>query len=268
MKKNFPEKRSNRSDKKPLSSGKNRRRAPAKPEREGTRLNKYLAHAGIASRREADKLIAAGLVQVNGEVVTEMGHKVLPTDEIKFNKSVIKSEKKVYLVLNKPKGFITTVDDPKARKTVMDLIGGAVKERIYPVGRLDRQTSGVLLFTNDGELAKKLTHPAHGARKIYHVTLDKNLELKDFHTIEKGLTLEDGEIKVDEISFIDGKSRNHVGVVLHSGKNRIIRRLFGHLDYEVIKLDRVLFAGISKKGIPRGQWRKLDDKETGMLKMH
>lgn len=268
MKKNFPEKQPNRAGKKPVGPSKSRRRNPAAKGREGTRLNKYLAHAGIASRREADKLIASGLVQINGEIVTEMGHMVQPTDEVKFNNSAIKSEKKVYIALNKPKGFISTVDDPKARKTVMDLVGNAVKERIYPVGRLDRQTTGMLLFTNDGELAKKLTHPSYGARKIYHVTLDKNLELKDFHAIERGLSLEDGDIKVDEISFIDGKSRNHVGVVLHSGKNRIVRRIFGHLDYEVLKLDRVLFAGISKKGIPRGQWRKLDEKEVGMLKMH
>ena len=232
------------------------------------RLNKYIAHAGIASRREADKLISAGLVEVNGEVVTEMGHKVNPTDTVKFNGSTIKSEKKVYLVLNKPKGFITTVDDPKARKTVMDIVGNATKERIYPVGRLDRQTMGVLLFTNDGELAKKLTHPSHGARKIYNVTLDKNLELPDFHTIQKGFELDDGAVEVDDISFVEGKSRKNIGIVLHSGRNRIVRRIFEHFGYEVKVLDRVSFAGITKKGTNRGQWRYLDKKEVDYLKMH
>lgn len=232
------------------------------------RLNKYLADAGVASRREADKLIKAGLVEVNDEVVTEMGHKVSYRDQVKFNGSLLRPEKKVYLVLNKPKGFITTVSDPKARKTVMELVANAGPERIYPVGRLDRQTTGVLLFTNDGELAKKLTHPSHGARKIYDVTLDKKLSQTDFHKIEDGLELEDGPIKVDEISYVDGKSKNHVGVVLHSGRNRIVRRIFESLGYQVIKLDRVWFAGITKKGLSRGQWRKISQKELNFLRIN
>lgn len=232
------------------------------------RLNKYLANAGVASRREADNLIAAGVVEVNGNTVTEMGYKVKPEDEVKFNGTVLKKEKKVYLLLNKPKGFITTVDDPKARKTVMDLVGGATKERIYPVGRLDRKTTGVLLFTNDGDMAKKLTHPSHGARKIYEVGLDKNLTKTDFHKIQDGLTLEDGEIKVDEISYIENKGKNHVGLVLHSGRNRIVRRIFEHLGYEVSKLDRVFFAGLTKKNLSRGQYRMLTDDEVNFLKMN
>lgn len=236
--------------------------------RPGVRLNKFLADAGVASRREADNLIKTGLVEINGEVVTQMGYKVLPDDEVKFNGSLLTPEKKVYLVLNKPRGFITTVSDPKARKTVMELIANAGNERIYPVGRLDRQTTGVLLFTNDGDMAKKLTHPSHGARKIYDVTLDKKLTQTDYHKIEDGLELEDGPIKVDEISFVEGKSKNHVGVILHSGRNRIVRRIFEHLGYTVTKLDRVWFAGITKKGLSRGQWRKLSPKEISFLKMN
>lgn len=231
------------------------------------RLNKYIAHAGISSRREADNLIEAGLVTVNGKVVTEMGYKVQPDDKVTFNGSEIKSEKKVYILLNKPKGFITTVDDPKARKTVMELVANSGPERIYPVGRLDRQTTGLLLFTNDGDLAKKLTHPSNGATKMYEVTLDKNLSKTDYIDIENGLTLEDGPIKVDKISYIEGKSRNHVGVVLHSGRNRIVRRIFQSLGYEVVKLDRVLFAGLTKKNLSRGKWRKLSPKEISYLKM-
>ncbi len=232
------------------------------------RLNKYLANAGIASRREADNLIKTGLVEVNGKIITEMGYQVEPNDEVKFNGSLISQEKKVYYALNKPKGFITTTDDPKARKTVMDLMANTGKERIYPVGRLDRKTTGVLLFTNDGDLAKKLTHPSHGARKIYQVVLNKNLEKRDLIAIEKGVELSDGPIQVDEISYIEQKSRKNVGVVLHSGRNRIVRRIFEHLDYEVTQLDRVFFAGITKKNLSRGQWRKLTDKEVSFLKMH
>lgn len=231
-----------------------------------TRLNKYLAHAGVASRREADDLIKAGLVEVNGKTVTEMGYKVKPDDSVKFNGTELKPEKKAYILLNKPTGFITTVDDPKARKTVMDLVATAGPERIYPVGRLDRKTTGVLLLTNDGELAEKLMHPSHGARKIYEVSLDKNLSQTDFHKIEDGLVLEDGPIEVDDIAYIEGKARNHVGVVLHSGRNRIVRRIFEHLNYEVTKLDRVYFAGLTKKNLPRGKWRKLDAKEINFLK--
>lgn len=232
------------------------------------RLNRFLANAGISSRREADKLIAAGLVEINGKVVQEMGHKVNARDTVKFNGSVIKREKKVYYVLNKPKGFITTTDDPKARKTVMELVANTGSERIYPVGRLDRQTTGVLLFTNDGDFAKKLTHPSHGARKVYDVTLDKNLDLADFHAISEGIELNDGPIKVDEIAYVEGKDRKHVGVVLHSGRNRIVRRIFQHMGYEVTKLDRTVFAGVTKKNIRRGQWRSLSPKEVDLLMMH
>ncbi len=232
------------------------------------RLNRFLANAGICSRREADKLIAAGLVEVNGKVVQEMGYKVTGRDKVRFNGSEIRREAKVYYVLNKPKGFITTTNDPKARKTVMDLMQTTGSERIYPVGRLDRQTTGVLLFTNDGDFAKRLTHPSHGARKIYDVTLDKNLDLADFHAIQEGIELNDGPIKVDEISFVEGKDRKHVGVVLHSGRNRIVRRIFDHLGYTVVKLDRTVFAGVTKKNIRRGQWRKLNPKEVNTLMMH
>lgn len=244
--------------------------AAPKPEGEGSdliRLNKYLATAGVASRREADKLIKAGTVVVNGNVVTEMGYKVKPGDEVSFNGEMLREEKKVYLVLNKPKGFITTMDDPHARKTVMELVANAGPERLYPVGRLDRKTTGVLLFTNDGDMAARLMHPSGGARKIYQVTLDKKLTNADFSKIQAGLTLEDGPIKVDEISFIEDKGHNHVGVTLHSGKNRIVRRIFEHLGYEVTKLDRVFFAGLTKKNLNRGQWRKLSPKEVNFLKM-
>ncbi|HBF21793.1 MAG: pseudouridine synthase [Owenweeksia sp.] len=250
--------------KKPAGSG-----PKPSPSNDGTmRLNKFLAHSGIASRREADDLIKAGLVEVNGKTITEMGFKVKPADEVRFNGSEIRKEKKVYLVLNKPKGFITTTDDPKARKTVMELVGNAGSERFYPVGRLDRKTTGVLLFTNDGDLAKKLTHPSHGARKIYEVGLDKNLTKTDFHKIQDGLELEDGPIKVDEIQYIEGKSKNNIGIVIHSGRNRIVRRIFESLEYEVTKLDRVFFAGITKKNLNRGQWRYLSEKEVQFLKIN
>lgn len=238
---------------------------PKAAARPGIRLNKYLANAGISSRRDADNLIKAGLVKINGQVIIEMGHKVLPEDEVTFNGSMITPEKKVYLVLNKPKGFITTVTDPKARKTVMELVSNAGPERIYPVGRLDRPTTGVLLFTNDGDMAKRLTHPSHGAKKIYDVSLDKKLSQTDFNKIQEGLELEDGPIKVDEISFVEERNKNNVGVILHSGKNRIVRRIFESLGYEVTKLDRVMFAGITKKSLSRGHWRKLTEKEISFL---
>lgn len=237
------------------------------PENGEIRLNKFLAHAGISSRREADNLIKSGLVEINGKVVTEMGYKVQISDEVKFSGELIKAEKKVYLVLNKPKGFITTTDDPKARKTVMELVSGAGNQRFYPVGRLDRKTSGVLLFTNDGDLAKKLTHPSHGARKIYEVSLDKSLTAQDLSKIANGLTLEDGLIEVDDIQYIDSKSKNNVGVIIHSGRNRIVRRIFESLGYDVTKLDRVFFAGITKKNLNRGQWRYLNEKEVSYLQM-
>ncbi|WP_417589434.1 pseudouridine synthase [Owenweeksia hongkongensis] len=255
---------------KPRKNTKPQAPAAPKPAGEGSdliRLNKYLATAGIASRREADNLIKAGTVEVNGKVVTEMGYKVRPGDEVSFNGEMLREEKKVYLVLNKPKGFITTMDDPHARKTVMELIANAGPERLYPVGRLDRKTTGVLLFTNDGDMAATLMHPSSGARKIYQVTLDNKLTNADFSKIQSGLTLEDGPIQVDEISFIEGKGHHNVGVTLHSGRNRIVRRIFEHLGYEVVKLDRVYFAGLTKKTLNRGQWRKLSPKEVNFLRM-
>jgi len=231
------------------------------------RLNRYIAQAGICSRREADTLIAAGSVTVNGEVVTEMGYKVAPGDQVAFDGREIKSEKKEYILLNKPKNFITTTSDEKGRRTVMELISNASTNRLYPVGRLDRNTTGLLLFTNDGELAKKLTHPRYGVRKIYHVFLDKNLKGADMDRIRQGLVLDDGPVEVDEISFIPEKSHKEVGVELHSGRNRIVRRIFEELGYQVIKLDRVVFAGLTKKDLPRGHWRPLTEHELQHLQM-
>ena len=233
-----------------------------------TRLNKYIANAGICSRREADDMISAGVISVNGKVVTEMGYKVQRGDEVKYNKSTLKSESMVYVLLNKPKDFITTTDDPEDRKTVMGLISKACKERIYPVGRLDRNTTGVLLFTNDGDLARKLTHPSFQVQKIYQVELDRSLKSTDLKEISDGLKLEDGAIKVDDIVYAGaGEEKNVIGVELHSGKNRIVRRIFESLTYEVKKLDRVVFAGLTKKDLPRGRWRFLTELEVASLKM-
>ena len=226
------------------------------------RLNKYIADAGICSRRNADMYISAGNVTVNGEVMTTLGYRVKPTDEVRFDGKLLSSEKKEYILLNKPKGFITTTNDEKGRKTVMDLVANATNARILPVGRLDRATTGLLLLTNDGELTKKLTHPAHGVRKIYHVILDRKLEYKDFIAIEQGLELEDGFIQVDEISYVDQKPKNEIGIKIHSGRNRIVRRIFEHLGYQVDKLDRVVFAGLTKKDLPRGHWRRLTQQEV------
>jgi len=251
-----------------FSSKKNYKTKQKAPKTDGLmRLNKYLAHAGVASRREADELIKIGAVSVNGEIVTEMGYKVKPGDKVQFNGDTIKPEKKVYVLLNKPKNFITTTEDEKGRKTVMELVEKSAPVRIYPVGRLDRNTTGVLLFTNDGDLAKKLTHPKHQVEKIYHVKLDKNLKSSDMEKIREGLKLEDGVIHVDDISFIKGAPHNEVGVKIHSGRNRIVRRIFEHLGYNVIKLDRVLFAGLTKKDLKRGHWRHLTNKEVDFLKM-
>lgn len=230
------------------------------------RLNRFLSVAGICSRREADTFIQAGLVSINGKVVTEMGTKVKPKDEVRYNGELIKAESKRYLLLNKPKGFITTMDDPRARKTVIDLIGNACNERVYPVGRLDRATTGVLLFTNDGDLAKKLTHPSHGARKIYQVQLDKPFKRADFEKLMEGIELEDGKIAPDALSYVEGKTPVHIGIEIHSGKNRIVRRIFAHLGYEVIKLDRTSFAGLTKKRLNRGQYRFLTQDEVNFLK--
>ena len=226
------------------------------------RLNKYIADAGICSRRNADMYMSAGNVTVNGEVMTTLGYRVKPTDEVRFDGKLLSSEKKEYILLNKPKGFITTTNDEKGRKTVMDLVANATNARILPVGRLDRATTGLLLLTNDGELTKKLTHPTHGVRKIYHVILDRKLEYKDFIAIEQGLELEDGFIQVDEISYVDQKPKNEIGIKIHSGRNRIVRRIFEHLGYQVDKLDRVVFAGLTKKDLPRGHWRRLTQQEV------
>ena len=232
----------------------------------GIRLNKYIANAGICARREADRYIAAGNVEVNGKPMTELGYRVQPTDVVKFDGKNISAEKKEYILLNKPKGFITTTQDEKGRKTVMDLVAGAAEGNIKPVGRLDRLTTGLLLLTNDGDLMKKLTHPSHGVRKIYHVVLDKKLALPDFHKIQEGLTLEDGFIEVDDISFVEGAPHNELGVKIHSGRNRIVRRIFESLGYVVEKLDRVVFAGLTKKDLPRGHWRTLTAQEIINLK--
>lgn len=224
--------------------------------------------SGIGSRREADELITAGLVTVNGKLVTELGTKVSPGDDVRYNNSRIRNEKHVYLLLNKPKDYITTAEDPEERKTVMELIEGACKERVYPVGRLDRNTTGLLLFTNDGDLARYLTHPSSKVKKLYHLELDKNLKVADMRQLMEGVELEDGISRVDDVSFDgDGGDKKSVGVELHSGKNRIVRRLFEALGYDVRKLDRVGFAGLTKKDLPRGRWRFLDEKEVGFLKM-
>ena len=238
------------------------------PKQDGVRLNKYIAHGGICSRREADDLIKTGAVTVNGKLVIEMGYKVQSNDVVNIDGTSIKPERKHYVLLNKPKGFITTTDDPHDRKTVMTLVDKACKERIYPVGRLDRNTSGLLLFTNDGEMAKQLTHPKYNVKKLYHAVLDKKISKNELNQLLAGVTLEDGFVKADEISFVgNGEDATQVGIALHSGKNRIVRRIFQHLGYEVVKLDRVLFAGLTKKDLPRGRWRHLTEKELAFLKM-
>lgn len=231
------------------------------------RLNKFLANAGICSRREADEFIQAGVVTVNGNVVTELGTKVMRTDDVKFHDQPVKMEKKVYVLLNKPKDTVTTSDDPQQRKTVMDLVKNACPERIYPVGRLDRNTTGVLLLTNDGDLASKLTHPKFLKKKIYHVFLDKNVTAHDMQQIASGITLEDGEVHADAIEYASPTDKSQVGIEIHSGKNRIVRRIFESLGYRVVKLDRVQFAGLTKKNLRRGDWRFLTEKEVDMLRM-
>ena len=234
---------------------------------EPIRLNKFLANAGICSRREADEFITAGVVSVNGEVVTELGTKIKRTDEVKFHDEPVSIERKTYILLNKPKDCVTTSDDPQERKTVMDFVKGACKERIYPVGRLDRNTTGVLLLTNDGDLASKLTHPKYLKKKIYHVYCDKNVTKADLDQIAAGVTLDDGEIHADSISYASETDKSQVGIEIHSGKNRIVRRIFESLGYKVIKLDRVYFAGLTKKGLRRGDWRYLTEQEVNMLRM-
>lgn len=242
---------------------------PDKPVKEGDgmRLNKYLAHSGVAARRKADEHIAAGHVKVNGVVVREMGHKIMPGDKVTYMSNEVKPARNlVYVLLNKPKDFVTTTDDEKGRRTVMELVSKATEERIYPVGRLDRATTGLLLFTNDGELAQKLTHPSFGVRKVYAVTLDKPLHPQDLTAIKKGLTLEDGLVQVDDVAYGNEADKKEIGIEIHVGKNRIVRRIFEHLGYEVVKLDRVMYAGLTKKDLPRGRWRHLDEREIIMLK--
>lgn len=245
------------------------RKPEPEPEEGGlVRLNKFIANSGICSRREADTYIETGLVSVNGVKVTELGTKIDPSkDDVRFNGQRIKGEKKVYIVMNKPKDFVTTMSDPHAERTVMDLISKSLcPERVFPVGRLDKATTGVLLFTNDGDLTEKLTHPSHGIRKIYHAVLDKNLKKEDFDSILDGIELEDGPIAADALSYVDG-DKSQIGLEIHSGRNRIVRRIFEHLGYRVKRLDRVYFAGLTKKNLRRGAWRFLDEKEIGMLKM-
>lgn len=273
-------KRNNNSDKPKRKAGSYKRASLKKPsvKKSGNnphtktndgkiRLNKFLANAGICSRREADVLIQSGAVSVNGKVVTEMGFKILPTDKVSYGGDTIRGEKKVYVLMNKPKDFITTVDDPFGRRTVLQLLG-KLKQRVYPVGRLDRATTGLLMLTNDGELTKKLTHPKYGVKKIYHVTLEKNVKENHLKHLVDGFELEDGFTKADVAAYVgNGKDKKQVGIELHSGKNRIIRRMFEHLGYKVIKLDRVYFAGLTKKDLARGQWRYLTEKEVNALKI-
>ena len=230
------------------------------------RLNKYIANAGICSRREADVLIATGAVTVNGEVITELGYKVLPTDVVRYGDKILQNEKPVYLLLNKPKDYITTTSDERGRKDVMELVRGACKERIYPVGRLDKNTTGLLLFTNDGDMTKKLTHPKHGIEKTYSAELNKKFANIDMCALRDGIELEDGVITPDDVQYVD-ESKKIIGITIHSGKNRIVRRIFEFLGYEVVKLDRVVFAGLTKKDLPRGKWRFLTQAEINILKM-
>lgn len=231
------------------------------------RLNKYLSNAGICSRREADVLIQTGVVSINGQVVTEMGYKIKPGDVVQYDGETINAETKRYVLLNKPKGFITTMDDPMGRKTVMSLVRKACRERIYPIGRLDRDTTGLLLFTNDGDMAKKLTHPKYQAKKIYHVELNKSVARQDLEKLTNGVDLEDGKTRFDVADFVKDGSAREIGVEIHSGKNRIVRRMFEALGYEVIKLDRVQFSGLTKKDLPRGMYRHLTENEVSFLKM-
>jgi 23S rRNA pseudouridine2605 synthase len=240
---------------------------PKSDESSGIRLNKYIANSGVCSRREADTYIEHGSVEVNGNLVTEMGYKVQADDVVRFDGTSITPEQKKYILLNKPKNYITTMDDDRGRKTVMDLVSNASKERIYPVGRLDRNTTGLLLFTNDGELAKKLTHPKHDVRKLYHASLDKKLELKDLEKLRGEVVIEGKKVFIDAVSNVDGQPKSEVGIEIHSGRNRIVRKIFEHLGYKVSKLDRVIFAELTKKNLPRGRWRELTNQEVSNLQM-
>lgn len=255
------------SKKKEEIAGKVKTAAPTPARKDNTvRLNKYLANAGVAARRKCDEIIAAGLVKVNGVVVIEMGHRLKPDDKVTYKGKIIKPVNYVYILLNKPKDYITTVDDERDRHTVMELIANATTERVYPVGRLDRNTTGLLLFTNDGELAQKLMHPKYGAQKIYEVELDKQLAPKDMQAIADGVELEDGMAYVDGIDYAHAVKKNVVGVSIHIGKNRIVRRIFEHFGYEVVRLDRTLYAGLTKRDLPRGRWRHLTEREVIKLK--
>ncbi len=233
----------------------------------GIRLNKYIANSGVCSRREADTYIEHGSVTVNGKLITEMGYKVQPTDEVRFDNSAITPEKKRYILLNKPKNYITTMDDERGRSTVMELVANATKERVYPVGRLDRNTTGLLLFTNDGDLAKKLTHPKHNVRKLYQASLDRKLDLKDLQKLRGEVIIEGRKVFIDAVSYVEGESKSEVGIEIHSGRNRIVRKIFEHVGYKVVKLDRVIFAGLTKKNLPRGRWRSLTELEVNSLQM-
>ncbi|TCC95533.1 pseudouridine synthase [Pedobacter hiemivivus] len=244
-----------------------RKAAPVQKDDGLIRLNRYISNAGICSRRKADELIAAGVVSVNGEPVSELGHKIDPAnDQVRYNGELLKREKKIYVILNKPKDYITTTDDPQERRTVMQLVEKASRERIYPVGRLDRNTTGLLLMTNDGDLADKLSHPKNGITKIYNVELNKSLSQGDFNKIQFGLELEDGIIKPDSVSYVTGGSKREIGIQIHSGKNRIVRRIFEHLGYDVVKLDRVVYGNLTKKDLPRGRWRYLEEHELIQIK--
>lgn len=265
-KKNFKQTSKKKTYKKPEKSTKSVKTSKSESTT-GIRLNKYISNSGICSRREADIFIAAGSATVNGKVITEMGYKVQENDEVRFDGTLINPETKRYVLLNKPKNYITTMDDDRGRRTVMDLVANASKERIYPVGRLDRNTTGVLMFTNDGELAKKLTHPKHKIQKLYHATLDNKLSLKDLQAISDGFELDGRRVIVDEISYIQNQSKREIGIKIHSGRNRIVRRIFEHFGYTVTKLDRVVFAGLTKKNLPRGNWRHLTQLEVNNLKM-
>ncbi len=243
------------------------KQTPEKKPSDGIRLNKYIANAGICSRREADVFISAGSATVNNKTITEMGYKVKADDVVHFDGQLLTPEKKQYVLLNKPKNYITTMSDERGRKTVMDLIANATKERIVPVGRLDRATTGLLLFTNDGELTKKLTHPKHNVRKLYHATLDKKLKMSDLQKISENFVLEGKMVFVDKISYVNDKPKSEVGIEIHSGRNRIVRKIFAHFGYTVLKLDRVIFAGLTKKNLPRGFHRQLTKQEVNNLKM-
>jgi 23S rRNA pseudouridine2605 synthase len=250
------------------SSGKTGKSMPKQPEKESgnIRLNRFIANSGVCSRRDADELISKGLVSVNGKQVTDMGIKVTYSDEIRYKGKKLSSEKKVYILMNKPKGYVTTVEDPHAEHTVIELIGNACPERVYPVGRLDKETTGVLLLTNDGDLTGKLTHPKYNRRKIYHVFLETPVAKNDLFKLTEGINLDDELVVADAVSYADPEDRTQIGIELHSGQNRVIRRLFEALGYRVKKLDRVYFAGLTKKNLPRGKWRFLSEKEISMLK--